>query len=186
MKKYSDEFDSFLCLFYNSYPLNACQLLVHGLLRVYSRCAVPRSSCYCLRDRSLKLSSRMDLLLRRNFLWWCWYHTTPPRTRAMSRRMTPMAIKTEVSISISFIGICMPSIFTLPSPMSLGIATEMEQEENGNHGLESTPEDIFYNQLWKRRNKLIQVGQKNGTYTSKDQPMMIDSVVIGNQCNKMP
>lgn len=95
-----------------------------------------------------------------------------------------MAIKTEVSISISFIGICMPSIFTLPSPMFLGIATEMEQEENGNHGLESTPKDIFYNQLWKRRNKLIQIGQKNGSYTSKDQPVMIDSVVIGNQRNK--
>lgn len=97
-----------------------------------------------------------------------------------------MAIKTEVSISISFIGICMPSIFTLPSPMSLGIANEMEQEENGNHGLESTLEGIFYNQLWKRRNKLIQIGQKNGSYTSKDHPMMIDSVVIGNQGNKMP
>lgn len=80
----------------------------------------------------------------------------------------------------------MPSIFTLPSPMSLGIATEMEQEENGNHGLESTLEGIFYNQLGKRRNKLIQIGQRNGSYTSKDHPLMIDSVVIGNQGNKMP
>ena len=54
-----------------------------------------------------------------------------------------MAIKTEVSTSMSFTGICMPSILTLPSPTSLGIAAEMEQEENGNPGMENTLKSIF-------------------------------------------
>lgn len=56
----------------------------------------------------------------------------------MNRRMTPVAIKTEASISIFFTGICMPSILTFPSPMSLRVVAEMEQEENGHPGLEIT------------------------------------------------
>lgn len=78
-------------------------------------------SYYCLRERSLKLSSRMDLLLRRSFLCRCWYQTTPPRARAMSNRSTHMAIKAEDRISTSFMGMFMPSIFTLSPPMSLRI-----------------------------------------------------------------
>lgn len=78
-------------------------------------------SYYCLRERSLKLSSRMDLLLRRSFLCRCWYQTTPPRARAMSSRTKHMAIKIEDTISTFFMGIFMPSIFTFPPPMSLRI-----------------------------------------------------------------
>lgn len=86
-------------------------------------------SYYCLRERSLKLSSRMDLLLRRSFLCRCWYQTTPPRARAMSNRSTHMAIKAEDRISTSFMGMFMPSIFTLSPPMSLRITAEIEEEK---------------------------------------------------------
>lgn len=54
-----------------------------------------------------------------------------------------MATKTEASISTFFMGICMPSIFTLPSSMSLGVTAEMEKEKNGHPEMESTLKGNF-------------------------------------------
>lgn len=116
-------------------PFDKSFLLVHGFLGawdIFQMCFLKISlsfGYYCLRDKSLKLSSSIDLLLRRSFLCRCWYQTTPPRARATRRRITLMAIKKEDRISASFIGIFMPSSFTLSSPMSLRITAEMEEEE---------------------------------------------------------
>ena len=47
----------------------------------------------------------------------------------MSNRSTHMAIKAEDRISTSFMGMFMPSIFTLSPPMSLRITAEIEEEK---------------------------------------------------------
>lgn len=97
-----------------------------------------------------------------------------------------MAIKTEASISTSSTGICMPRILILPSPVSLGIAAEMEQEENGHLGLESYSKGApFAVNFWKRGNKFIYIKQRNCPYPSKYKLIITDSEVTENQSNKM-
>lgn len=96
-----------------------------------------------------------------------------------------MAIKTETSTSTSFMGICMPRILTLSSPISLGIAAEMEQENMGTVGWRVLHRGTFAVTSWKRRNKSIQIKQRNCSYPSKDQLVKTDLGVTENRGNKM-